>query len=85
MIRALFSMMLSIMVGRWIYDEIGTHLPVLTPIVDSALDVVRIPTHEKWSKQAIEKFVDNALGIKPAMASDATFETDRAGFRSPKR
>lgn len=59
MFRLILSLSLSVVIARWVYQEVELCAPQFTPYIDYALDRVQIPTHDKWLKTA----VSNALQI----------------------
>lgn len=53
----MLSMLLWVTVGRWVYSEAQLSAPVLVPVFDSILEVVRIPTHDTWSLKAVDSAI----------------------------
>lgn len=54
MFRFFLSLIFFVVVGRWVYAEAKLAAPGLIPLIDRGLQVVQIPTHDRWSMQAIE-------------------------------
>jgi hypothetical protein len=48
MLRFFFSLILYVVVARWIYAELQILSPSLVPLVDSGVRALTIPTHDKW-------------------------------------
>lgn len=48
----------SVVVARWIYAEAELVLPSAVPVIDYALENVRIPTHDTWPKEKLYQFVE---------------------------
>lgn len=70
MLRRLFNLIIYVTVARWMYAEIQLTAPQLVPALDYCLQVVTIPTHDKWPKESMEEFlrsVEVAAFGKPAI------------------
>jgi molecular chaperone GrpE (heat shock protein) len=80
MTRILFSILLWAAVGRWIYAETQIIAPSLLPVLDSVISITTIPTHDKWSKDALDSSLEviaqssnsalEALGVKEKRESE---------------
>lgn len=55
--RYLFSMFLWVVIARWGYAELSLMVPEAIPAIDSALEVVKIPTHNEWADLEIVKIL----------------------------
>ncbi len=53
--RYLLSMFIWVVIARWGYAELTLMAPEAIPAIDSALEVVQIPTHDKWADLEIVK------------------------------
>lgn len=65
MFRLMFSMVLWVTVGRWVYAEAELSAPTLVPVLDSIMEVVQIPTHDRWSKEPFEAALS---GVREVLA-----------------
>jgi hypothetical protein len=79
MFRFFFSLCCSVIIARWIYQEVQLAAPELVPFIDYSLDRVQIPTHDKWLKTALSnavRYIDDqevrqgaAAGHKPIVTA----------------
>lgn len=58
MFRFLFTMLFYVVIGRWIYAEVNLTLPQLAVGIDELLVSLEIPTHDSWSKQAVDDAIE---------------------------
>ena len=72
-------MLLWVTVGRWVYSEAQLSAPVLVPVFDSILEVVRIPTHDTWSFDG----VNYAIGEVREILRSGQVEADTLEVSSP--
>lgn len=71
MIRLIFRFALTIVVARWMYAEVQLSYPDMIPSIDSALELVQIPTHDKWDQEklgALAQAVEGLANVKTAKA-----------------
>lgn len=54
MFRSICSMVLWVVVARWVYAEVALLHPNALPLIDKTLQVLTIPTHDKWPDIKIE-------------------------------
>ena len=54
MLRALFKLCFWVVVARWCYAEIQLVFPKAAPVIDLALEKMRLPTHDKWSSKDLQ-------------------------------
>ena len=62
MIRLFFGLFLSVVLARWMYSEVALSFPQAVPLIDYALEVVSIPTHDKWDAEPIREVLGR-LGL----------------------
>jgi hypothetical protein len=48
MARLAFSLILYVTLARWLHAELELLTPSLVPVIDSGVDSLSIPTHDKW-------------------------------------
>ena len=58
MLRFLFGFISTVLIARWIYSEVQVTLPQVIPLIDSALLKLEIPTHNRWDREKINKYMD---------------------------
>ena len=60
MTRFLLACIFYSTVAQWGYNEVALVFPSAVPYINQAMRKVQIPTHNYWSKEAVERYVDNA-------------------------
>jgi hypothetical protein len=60
MIRFVLACIFYSSVAQWGYNEVALVFPSAIPYVNEAVRKVQIPTHNTWSKAAVERYVENA-------------------------
>lgn len=60
MFRWLCSFVFTVAAARWIYAEVKLAVPEAMPLIDYSLERLQIPTHDKWSKQALAEALEGA-------------------------
>jgi hypothetical protein len=51
MVRFVFSLIISVMVARWLYAEAMLVWPSSIPFLDRAVHLLTIPTHDRWNRR----------------------------------
>lgn len=70
MTRFLLTCMFYTTIARWGYSEIALMFPSAMPLVNKVVNAVQIPTHNKWSSEKVQGYVDEAeYALKDAGAS----------------
>jgi hypothetical protein len=63
MFKLLFTLLLSVVVARWMYAETALMFPRAVPAIDYLLEEVQIPTHDQWSKDSTDKILNGAATV----------------------
>lgn len=63
MFRIMFRLFFWVLIGQWAYSEVKLVFPSATPIIDSALSRLQIPTHDRWSAQSVDSFIAGARDL----------------------
>ena len=72
MTRFLLACIFYSTVAQWGYNEVALVFPSAVPYINQAMRKVQIPTHNYWSKEAVERYVDNAATITGTIAPRKT-------------
>jgi hypothetical protein len=67
MVKLLFSLFFSVVVGRWCYAEFALMFPKAAPAIDYLLDEVQIPTHDQWSQDSTDRILIGAAAVADSM------------------
>ncbi len=60
MFRFLIACLFYTTVARWGYNEIAMVFPSAVPLIDKAIETIEIPTHDTWSRAALNNYVQDA-------------------------
>ncbi|NMC62975.1 MAG: hypothetical protein GYA55_07380 [SAR324 cluster bacterium] len=77
MFRFLFTMLFYVIIGRWIYAEINLTFPQLAVGIDELLVSLEIPTHDTWSKEAVDGAIEKTNEMFKKAGFDASESLQR--------
>jgi hypothetical protein len=77
MMKILCTILISAMLGRWIYAETEILVPNAIPVVDAVLEHASIPTHDQWSKDSVEVLYRRLAGAYQAAQNSWETQKDK--------
>ncbi len=70
MLRLVFVFVSVIAVSRWFYSETELLAPRLVPPLNFILNKISIPTHDKWSRQSVDRAIDFIAALTQSEKTD---------------
>ncbi len=61
MLRFIFKLVVWVTLARWMYAEAQLVTPSAVPYINSAMQSIQIPTHDKWNDSVVGHYLKKQL------------------------